>query len=85
MPLDPPRGFFRRLHWHVFGKKYELKQYVELLWAEHDAIILNCPDCNGPCGATKNHKIISIEPLTLEIPLACPYARRAALTSKREK
>jgi hypothetical protein len=34
MPLDSPRGFFNR-------KKFEFKQYVELLLAEYDAII--CP------------------------------------------
>jgi hypothetical protein len=85
MPLTPPTGFFKRIAWHFFGKKYELKQYVELLWPEHDAIILNCPSCNGPCATTKNHKIISVEPLTLEIPLTCPYCKTRSFDIKEGK
>lgn len=84
-PLTPPTGFLKRLAWNFFGKKYEIKQYVELLWPEHDAIILNCPTCNGPCATTKNHKIISIEPLTLEIPLTCPYCKTLSYEIKEGK
>jgi hypothetical protein len=74
-PLEPPRGLLQRLWWNAFGKKYELKQIVELLWPEIDTIIMNCPTCNGPLATTRNHKILSIEPLTLEIPLTCPYCK----------
>jgi hypothetical protein len=74
-PLTPPVGMLEKLWWNLFGKKYEMKQIVELVWPDYDAIILNCPVCNGPCATTKRHKIISIEPLTLEIPLTCPYCK----------
>jgi hypothetical protein len=36
MPLRPPTKFFKHIAWNLFGKKYELKQHVELLWPEHD-------------------------------------------------
>jgi uncharacterized protein YbaR (Trm112 family) len=75
IPIEPPSGFFRRLWWEWFGKKYTLRVVLEMLWPEIDTIILNCPVCNGPCATTKNHKIISVEPLTLEIPLTCPYCK----------
>jgi hypothetical protein len=84
-PIDPPQGKFKLLWWTFFGKKHELKQIVELLWPEQDAIILNCPVCNGPCATTKNHKIISIEPLTLEIPLTCPYCKTRSFDIKEGK
>lgn len=84
-PLLPPTGFFRRMYWNLFGKKYELKQFVELLWPNYDAIILNCPDCNSPCATTAKHKIISIEPLTLEIPLTCPYCKTKSFAIKDGK
>lgn len=46
---------------------------LELLWPEIDTVILNRPVCNSPCATAKNHKILSIEPLKLEIPLTWPY------------
>jgi hypothetical protein len=73
--VQPPQGKFKLLWWTFFGQKYEMKKIVELLWREQDAIILNRPVCNSPCATTKNHKIISIEPLTLEIPLTWPYCK----------
>jgi hypothetical protein len=84
IPLEPPadkRGgtvigdAFRYWKWKLFGPKYEIKQVVEFLWPEIDTVILNCPVCNSPCATTRNHKILSIEPLTLEIPLTCPYCK----------
>jgi hypothetical protein len=80
LALEAPSGFFKKLWWNAFGKKYEMKQIVELVWPDYDAIILNCPACNGPCATTKRHKIISIEPLTLEIPLTCPYCKTKSFT-----
>jgi uncharacterized protein YbaR (Trm112 family) len=74
-PIAPPTGTFRRLWWDLFGKKYELKQIVELLWPEIDTVILNCPECNSPLATTRNHTIVSLEPLTIETPLTCPYCR----------
>lgn len=78
--LDPPAGFFRRLWWDWFGKKYALREALELLWPEQDAIILNCPVCNLPCATTRNHKIVSIEPLTIE---ADRFDRRLRLPRTR--
>jgi hypothetical protein len=80
LPLEAPSGFFKRLWWNYFGKKYEMKQIVELVWPDYDTIILNCPECNNPCATTKNHKILSIEPLTLQIPLTCPYCKTKSFT-----
>ena len=75
IPLTPPTGFFKLLWWKLFGKKFELKQYVELRWPNYDAVIVNCPNCNQPCASTRTHKIVSLEPLTLEIPITCPYCK----------
>lgn len=75
IPVDPPTSFFRRLWWEWFGKKYALREVLEILWPEQDTVILNCPICNSPCATTKHHKIVSVEPLTLEIPLTCPYCK----------
>lgn len=81
-PLERPAGFWAGLRWDLFGRKYELHQIVEILWPEHDAIILNCPFCSLPIATTKRHKIISVEPLTLEIPLTCPYCKTASFDIK---
>jgi hypothetical protein len=74
-PIAPPTGAFRRLWWDLFGKKYEIKQIVELLWPEIDTVIMNCPECNSPLATTRSHTIVSLEPLTIETPLTCPYCR----------
>jgi hypothetical protein len=73
--IEAPTNRFRRLWWNWFGKKYALREVLELLWPEIDTVIVNCPACNSPCATTRNHKILSIEPLTLEIPLTCPYCK----------
>jgi hypothetical protein len=52
IPLEAPNGFFKRLWWTLFGKKHELKQIVELLWPEYDAVIVNCPHYNQPLATT---------------------------------
>src|ERR1035437_3275967 len=75
MPLLPPSGFFKRLWWDAFVKKYELKRIVELVWPERDTVILNCPHCNQSVATTSKHTILSLEPLTIEFPITCPYCR----------
>lgn len=75
IPIEPPTGFLRHLWWEWFGRKYALREVLELLWPEQDTVILNCPVCNSPCATTKNHRIICVEPLTLEVPLTCPYCK----------
>ena len=74
-PLTPPQGFFKRIWWNWFGKKEEMKQIIEVLWPEYDAILINCPQCVQPCATINKHKIISIEPLTIETSITCPYCR----------
>jgi hypothetical protein len=69
-PLANP-GFFRRM----FHRDYELKQIVELVWPDYDVAILNCPECNTPLATTARRKIISVEPLTLELPLTGLYCK----------
>jgi hypothetical protein len=73
--LEAPPGFFAKLWWHWFGQKYTIKQIVELQWPECDVAVLNCPDCNSPVATTGRHKIVSIEPLTIETPITCPYSK----------
>ncbi|HVB33724.1 MAG TPA: hypothetical protein VNJ52_05040 [Patescibacteria group bacterium] len=82
IPLEAPKGYFRNLLWQVFGKKYEVKQIVELLWPEYDAVILNCPNCNMPLATTPQHKIVSLDPLTIETPIACSYERSQGIAAK---
>jgi hypothetical protein len=82
IPLTAPKGFVKRLLWYLFGKKYELKQVVELLWPEYDAVILNCPHCNMPLATTPQHKIISLDPLTIETAIACSYERSHGIASQ---
>lgn len=43
------------------------------------AIILLCPHCSQPIATTKGHRIISLERLTIEKPVACAYSRGAQL------
>jgi uncharacterized protein YbaR (Trm112 family) len=83
-PIEPPADkyggtmigdAFRYLKWRLFGPKYEIKQIVELLWPEIDTVIINCPDCNQPLATTRNHTIVSLEPLTIETALTCPYSK----------
>jgi hypothetical protein len=71
-PLEKPK-FFQRM----FRRNYELKQIVELQWPQHDAIILNCPDCNSPIATTSKHKIISLDPLTTESRQPAPYSPKS--------
>jgi hypothetical protein len=83
IPLDPPsiyaddlvKGFIKTIWWKFFGKKYELKQIVEFVWPEIDTVIINCPECNQPLATTGSHKIVSLDPLTIETPLTCPYSK----------
>jgi hypothetical protein len=84
IPLDPPADkpggtligdAIRFWKWKLFGPKFELKQIVELVWPEIDTVIINCPECNQPLATTRNHKIVSLEPLTIETALTCPYTK----------
>jgi len=71
----PPLGFFKLLWWTMFGKKYDTKQTVEVVWPAVDTIILNCPNCFTPFATSAQHKILSVEPLTIDIPVTCPYTK----------
>jgi hypothetical protein len=82
VPIQPPRNFFKRLVWQFFGQKQEVRQYIELQWPEYDAVILNCPHCNMPLATTKTHKIVSLEPLTIESPIGCEYSRGKGIATK---
>jgi hypothetical protein len=55
-PIPNP-GFFRKL----FGKTYTLKKIETEVWPKIDTIILNCPNCNGTLGTTKEHTVLSVE------------------------
>jgi hypothetical protein len=84
-PVPPPRGFFKRIVWQFFGEKRTEKQFIELQWPEYDTVILNCPYCNLPLALTRSHKIVSLEPLTIETPIGCVYSRgKGIATNARE-
>jgi hypothetical protein len=74
--VELPKGFWKRIVWVMQGRpSTAMKEVLELVWPEYDAIIMNCPHCNQPIGTTKDHKILSVEPLTIEKPLGCAYSR----------
>jgi len=75
LPIPPPRQFFKRLAWRIWGRKELQHEVIELRWPDYDAIILNCPNCNQPIATTAAHKIISVEPLTISVPIACGYEK----------
>jgi hypothetical protein len=75
-PVQPPTGFWRWLVWFLKGRpSFSFKEIVEIVWPDYDAIILLCPHCSQPIATTKDHRIVSLEPLTIEKPLACVYSR----------
>ena len=43
-----------------------MKEVVEIVWPDYDAVILLCPHCSQPIATTKDHRIVSLEPLTIE-------------------
>jgi len=73
--IEPPQGFLRGVWWAFFGKRKGTKEIIEIRWPDYNAIIINCPHCNQPVATTKEHRIISVEPLTIEKPLGCAYSR----------
>jgi hypothetical protein len=75
LPKNPPNGFFKRIIWKFAGKKYDTKEILDPRWPEQDTIVLLCPHCSQPLATTKEHKIVFLDPLTLDKPLACPYSR----------
>ena|SRR3569832_1968025 len=74
---ERPSGFWRGLVWSIFGAKTTTKVTASPQWPECDTIIMQCPHCNQTIGTTKEHRILSVEPLTLDRPLACAYSRGA--------
>jgi hypothetical protein len=74
VPIEPPAKFFAWLKWK-FGPKFTTKETIIPAWPNVDTIVINCPICNGSLGTTEHHKIASIDPLTIEMPLTCPYCR----------
>lgn len=74
LPIETPQGFFRKLAWRLFGKKRSYKETVLPQWPDYDAIVMACPHCGQAIGTTKEHRILSVEPLTIDKPLACAYS-----------
>ncbi len=75
-PVAPPTGFWRMIAWLLRGRpSHSLKEAIEIVWPDYDAVILLCPHCSQPIATTKDHRIVSLEPLTIEKPLACVYSR----------
>jgi hypothetical protein len=54
-----PTGFWRWVVWFLKGRpSFALKEIVEIVWPDYDAIILNCPHCSQPIATTKDHRIV---------------------------
>jgi hypothetical protein len=83
-PIEPPKAFFKKLIWTFVGKKFEFTEQLETRWPEQDTIVLLCPHCSQPLATTKEHKIVSLEPLTLDKPLACPYSRARGISAQAD-
>jgi hypothetical protein len=81
-PIDPPRGFFKKLIWTLIGAKFDFREEFEPRWPDYDAIILLCPHCSMPLATTKRHTIVLLDPLTLDIPLACEYSRSKGVSAQ---
>jgi hypothetical protein len=79
--IPNPRNVWQASWWLIrsafgFYPAPEVKnETVEIRWPDYDAIILLCPHCSQPIATTKDHRIVSLEPLTIEKPLACVYSR----------
>jgi hypothetical protein len=72
--LEVPTGFWRTLLWLFRGRpRAAMKELTEIVWPDYDAIVMLCPHCNRGIGTTKDHKLMSLEPLTIEKPLACAH------------
>jgi uncharacterized protein YbaR (Trm112 family) len=82
IPLDPPRGWFKRLWWNLFGTKSIVKESKEEVWPAYDTVIMVCPTCNQPLATSAKHAITSVEPLTIESPVTCPYCRTVTFKVK---
>src|SRR4051812_47346990 len=72
---EPPTGFWRSLVWAICGKKQMTKETVLPQWPDYDAVVLACPHCGQAIGTTKEHRIVRVEPLTIDKPVACVYSR----------
>jgi hypothetical protein len=84
VPIDPPRGFFKRIVWNIAGKKFAVREELDPRWPEQDTIVLLCPHCSQPLATTKEHKIVSLDSLTLNKPLACPYSRSRGISAQAD-
>jgi len=80
VPLDPPRTFWKALWWTWFGQKSIIREIREEVWPGYDAILIVCPACRQPLSTGKSHVIESLEPLTIEKPITCPYCRTVTFT-----
>src|ERR1700685_3518810 len=78
VPLpDQPRGFWPKLMAWLRNKKRAYLVVTEPVWPDYDAILVMCPHCSQPITTTKEQKIVNLEPLTIDFPLACAYSRRS--------
>jgi hypothetical protein len=73
---ERPKGFWRGLLWYISGAKTTAKITELPQWPDYDAIVMACPHCCQPIGTTKEHTIVSVEPLTLDKPIGCAYSRQ---------
>jgi hypothetical protein len=83
--LSEPKGFWRSLVALLLdNSRRDVKEVIETVWPEKDTVIIMCPACSSPCGTTVQ-KIVSVEPLTLDIPITCPYCRTCTFEVKEGK
>jgi hypothetical protein len=74
-PIVAPVGFWKRFWWALFSKDYEIVETKNETWPSVDSIIIVCPQCSVPFASSKQHAILSDDPLTIDKPLTCPYTR----------
>jgi hypothetical protein len=74
-PIVAPVGFWKRFRWALFSKDYEIVETKNETWPPVDSVIIVCPQCSVPFASSKQHTVLSQEPLTISQPLTCPYTR----------
>jgi hypothetical protein len=79
MTVERPRGIWTAILMAlgIPATKRVTRETLLPQWPDYDAIVMACPHCGQPIGTTKEHRIVSVEPLTIDQPIACAYSRGA--------
>jgi uncharacterized protein YbaR (Trm112 family) len=83
--IEPPKNRIKRFFWNMFGTKVRVTETLLPLWPPRDTVIVICPNCFQPLATTDRHTIVSLEPLTIEPELTCPYCRTKSFSIEEGK